>query len=171
MVLGNLTNLYRHTNRASLANEASNEAISIFRAVGDMLQVGIALDNRGALRSELEQDAPGAIKAFSTARRIFRWLGSRPDEAQALLALAREHVDAGDYRLAESRAQEVITICSERGQLSMEGWAHAALADAHLGLGHSDEAAKSYQKVLGNAIESQDSRLEKMAREGLGKVS
>jgi hypothetical protein len=33
MVLGNLTNLYRHTNIASLANEASNEAISIFRAL------------------------------------------------------------------------------------------------------------------------------------------
>lgn len=170
-VLGNLTNLYRHMEKAKPAKEANSKAIAIFRAVGDMIQVGIALNNLGALRSVLEGDKPGAIKAFSTARRIFRYLGSRIDEAVSLLALGREHADAGDYRRAEGRAKEVITVGRELGNLSQEGWALVVLGDARLGLGHPDEAAKIYQEALDAACGAQDKRLETMARERLEKAA
>jgi tetratricopeptide (TPR) repeat protein len=169
-VLGNLTNLYRHTDRAALANEASSETIAIFRAVGDMIQVGIALNNRGALRSELEEDKPGAIKAFSTARRIFRYLGSRSDEAVSLLALGREHANAGEYPQAEDRAREVITVCEDLGTHSQKGWALAVLGDARLGLGYTEEAAEIYQQAFATVHGAQDTRLEALAREGLKKV-
>ena len=170
-ILGNLTNLYKRRRKAASANEASNEAIAIFRAVGDMIQVGIALNNRGAIRSELENDVPGAVKAFSTARRIFRYLGSRSDEAHSLVALGREHADAGDYQLAEDKAREVIGVCKELGTHGQRGWALAVLGDARLGLGYPDEAADIYQEALNIASEAQDARLEILARKGLEKVA
>ncbi len=170
-VLGNLTNLYRSKHKPELANEASRETIAIFRAVGDMIQVGIALDNLGALRSELEDDKPGAIKAFSTARRIFRYLGSRSNESVSLMALGREHANAGDYHSAEDKAREVIAVCEDLGDHSQKGWALAVLGDARRGLGHRDEAAKIYQEALTIASEAQDVRLETLSREGLEKVA
>jgi tetratricopeptide (TPR) repeat protein len=170
-VLGNLTNLYRRRCEAARANEASNETIAIFRAVGDMIQVGIALNNRGAIRSELEDDVPGAVKAFSTARRIFRYLDSRSDEAHSLLALGIEHVDAGEYQHAEDKAREVISVCEELGTHGQRGWALAVLGSARLGLGYPDEAEGFHQEALTIATEAQDVRLEVMAREGLEKVA
>ncbi|MGB3635308.1 MAG: tetratricopeptide repeat protein [Rubrobacteraceae bacterium] len=170
-ILGNLTNLYRRRCKAALANEASNEAIAIFRALGDMIQVGIALNNRGAIRSELEDDIPGAVKAFSTSRRIFRYLGSRSDEAHSLLALGREDVDAGDYQPAENKAKEVIAVCEELGTHSQKGSALFVLGEARLGLGYPDEAEGFYQEALDIAHGAQDTRLEADAREGLEKVA
>lgn len=170
-VLGNMGSLYRHMGKAESAGEAISQAIAIFRAVGDTFQVGIALNNLGALRSELQEDKKGAIRAFSQARRIFRGMGSRGDEAHSLLALGREHADAGEYRLAESRAREVIAVCRELGDLSQEGWALAVLSDARLGLGHPDEAADIYREALSDALEAQGKRLEVMALKGLGKVA
>lgn len=170
-VLGNLTNLYRSKNKPELANEASSETIAIFRAVGDMIQVGIALDNLGAIRSILEDDKPGAVKAFSTARRIFRYLGSRSNESVSVMALAREHVNAGDCHSAEDKAREVIAVCDELGNYAQKGWALAVLADARLGLGYPDEATNHYQEALTIACEAQEVRLEDEVREGLEKVA
>lgn len=170
-VLGNLTNVYKHTKRAALANEANREALAIFRALGDMIQVGTALNNLGALRSELEEDKPGAIKAFSTARRIFRYLGSRSNESVSLMALGREHANAGDYYSAEDKAREVIAVCEELGTYAQKGWALAVLGDARLGLGYPNEATNHYQEALSVASEAQDVRLEALAREGLEKVT
>ncbi len=170
-ILGNLTNLYRRRRKAALANKASNEAIAIFRALGDMIQVGIALNNRGAIRSELEDDVLGAVKAFLTARRIFRYLGSRSDEAHSLLALGREDADAGNYQPAENKAREVIAVCKELGTHFQKGAALVVLGEARLGLGYSDEAEDFYQEALDIASEAQDTRLETEAREGLEKVA
>ena len=169
-ILGNLTSLYNHMDRAALANKASSETIAIFRAVGDMIQVGIAFDNLGALRSIREDNKPGAIKAFSTARRIFRFLGSRSDEAVSLLALGREHANAGEYQQAEEKAKEVIAVCKELGKHAQKGWALAVLGDARLGLGYTEEAAEIYEQSLAIAKGAQDVRLEDLAREGFRKV-
>ena len=170
-VLGNLGPIYKRMGRAEPAGDAIREAIAIFRAVGDMAQVGVALNNLGALRSELEQDNSGARKAFSDARRIFRDLGSRGDEAVSILALGREHANAGEYRAAEEMAQEVIAVCRELGDLSQEGWALALLGDARLGLGYPREAARIYRETLDAARGAQDERLENLALRGLEKAA
>ena len=166
-ILGNLGALYRHMGRAQLADEVIGEAIAIFRRQGDMVQVGIALNNRGSLRSELREDKRGARRDFLAARRIFRDLGSRIDEAISVLALGREHAYAKEYRRAERRAREVITVTRELGDLSLEGWGLALLGDARLGLGYPAEAEGIYHEVLDAARRMQNKRLESMASEGL----
>lgn len=87
------------------------------------------------------------------------------------MALGREHADAGEYRHAEDRAREVITVCQELGDLALEGWALAVWGDARFGLGHPDEAAEIYQEALDDAGRAQDGRLEAMALKGLEKVA
>jgi tetratricopeptide (TPR) repeat protein len=169
-VLGNLGILYRHMGRTEPAEEAIGEAIPIFRALGDMVQVGTALDNRGALRSA-QGDKAGARRDFLTARRIFRALGSRNDEAISTLGLGREHENAGEHRRAEQRAREVIAACRELGNLHLEVWASALLADARLGLGYPAEAERIYREVLHAARGAQDKRLESMALSGLDKAA
>ncbi|MDP9485436.1 MAG: NB-ARC domain-containing protein [Actinomycetota bacterium] len=170
-VLGNLGPLYKNMGRAQPAGEAIRQAIAIFRTLGDMFQVGIALNNLGALRSELEGDGTGARRAFASARRIFRGLGSHGAEAVSLLALGREHANAGEHQRAERRAREVIAVCRALGDRHLEVWALAVLGDARLGLGYPAEAEGIYREELDAARGAQDKRLEAMALRGLGRVA
>lgn len=169
-VLGNMGPLYRHLERPRRAEGAIREAIAIFRAIGDVRQVGIAYDNLGVLRSEAG-DRRGARPAFNAARRIFRSLGTRMDEALAVLNLARVRADEGEYAPAEREALEVIGACEEFGADSIKGWALDTLGDARLGLGDRRAAEEAYWEQRGIARRTQDNRLEVMALRSLGRAA
>lgn len=170
-LLGNLGTFYRHRGRPEEAEVAVRGAISVFRAIRERAQVGIALNNLGALRSELLDDRPGALKAFRAAQKIFRDLGRRQDEAHSLLAIGREHANAGEFRRAKLRAEEVVAVCREVGDRSMEGWGLDVLGDARLGLDDKAGAKETYLEVLRLARDAVDKRLEVMAFGGLGRTA
>jgi tetratricopeptide (TPR) repeat protein len=171
MILGNLGTLLKNKGRADDAERAIGEAIDTFRKIGDTGQAAIALDNLGALRSELRGDRKGALRAFGMAKRIFRGLGWRHDEAVALLAIGRERANAGEHAAAERTAQELLALSEELGDLSLRGWALALLGSARLGLKDPASAAEIYGEVLGLSRQTQDGRLGIMAKMGLGRAA
>lgn len=171
MILGNLGSLLKNKGRAHEAERAIGEAIDISRKIGATRQAGIALDNLGALRSELRGDRKGALRAFGMARRIFRGLGWHHDEAVALLAIGRERANAGEHAAAEETAQELLALSEELGDLSLRGWALALLGSARLGVEDPASAAVIYAEVLSLSRHAQDGRLGIMAKRGLGRAA
>lgn len=168
MILGNFGSFLKNRGEKEPAEAAITEAFATFKQIGDTGQAAIALDNLGMLRSELFGDGKGALRAFRTARRAFRFLGWRHDEAVALLAVGRELANAGEHERAEGVARELLTLCEELGQLAQRGWALDVLGDARLGLYDSVGAVEAYEEELDIARGAQDGRLEVMALEGLG---
>lgn len=88
--------------------------MSIAREIGDRQGEGIALVNWGCTLLKLEQYAD-AQPHLQTSLEIFKALGDRANEAEALLRLAELHHKTGQPALARECCNTALVLATELG--------------------------------------------------------
>jgi transcriptional regulator with XRE-family HTH domain len=122
------------------ARTLAERAKELYESHGDRLNLGRMLNNLGGLNLLLGKpdDAIDYLKrAFSVALEV----GSEADAAQAVSSLARVHLGAGDWSLAEEQARHALDLLEGRADFLDEiGNAQIVLGRALLEQDRLDEA-------------------------------
>src|SRR5919197_2232294 len=136
-----------HTLRArSLAERAKG----LYEEHGDRVNLGRMLNNLGALNFLLGK-SDDAVTHLKQAFAIALETGSDPDAAQAVSSLAKVHLGAQEYELAEQQARHALELLGGREDFTDEiGNAQIVLGRALMEQGLLDEA----EDVFGDAERS-----------------
>jgi tetratricopeptide (TPR) repeat protein len=107
------------------AEEGEQEALKIFRSLGDRYCEGIGLLHLGqiALRAEKEDDARAYLKeCLAVAQKI----KNKEMEGECLLTIGQLAFDAGEFAEAENEFKRSLTLCHEaadkRGEAGATRW-------------------------------------------------
>jgi predicted ATPase/class 3 adenylate cyclase len=127
-----------------------NEAIAIWRELGDLDELASTYGTLGWLLIMDAGSDQGALEAFRQGVEIRRELGDDAGEVRALVGVAQTLVALGDSEQAEAISRELL----ERGggDPRTEHFAYHFLADCSLVRGETEEAEKRYRQSLRAAL-------------------
>ena len=149
-LLTNLGEMYRLTERAEQALEYFERAQRLADRQGDPHNIAVLANNIAAVHNE-RGDHAAALKTAGTALRLFRALGDRRNEVDALLQMADALRHTGEQR----RAAIEIARAAELADLIQDPLRHSQirLVEGHLHRagGRNREAAHSYELALAAA--------------------
>ena len=128
------------------AQSRKEEALAIFRRLGDHQTVGMMLNSLGeTLR--LKGDYAAARDRYQEALSIARETGHRPEQILCLSNLAGARLGLGEYEEAERLLREAIDLAGSAGYHVLPE-AYRFLAEACLGQGRNDEALEAARLAL-----------------------
>ncbi|MBD2483685.1 CHAT domain-containing tetratricopeptide repeat protein [Planktothrix sp. FACHB-1365] len=156
---------YRSQYRQAL--QSSQQALTIYREIGDRGGEGSALGNLGIAYCSLGQYQQ-AIDYHQQGLTIAREIGDRHGEGSDLGSLGNAYSSLGQYQLAIEYYQQGLTIAREIGDRHGEGNALGNLGIAYRFLGQYQQAIDYYQQALTIAREIGDRRGEGTALGNLG---
>ncbi len=122
------------------------EAIALWRDLGDRDELASALDSLGWLLVYDAGDEAGALAAFEQSLELRRELGDTAGETRALVGVCQVLVALGDVERAESLSRELLERAD--GDPRTEHFAYHFLADCALIRGDTEEAEKRYRESL-----------------------
>ena len=149
------------------ALQSWQQALTIYREIGDRWGEGTALGNLGIAYLYLGQYQL-AIDYHQQALAIAREIGDRRGEGNALGNLGIAYLYLGQYQLAIEYRQQHLTIAREIGDRGREGGALGDLGGAYYSLGQYQQAIEYHQQHLTIAREIKDRRGEGTALGNLG---
>jgi class 3 adenylate cyclase/tetratricopeptide (TPR) repeat protein len=123
------------------------EAISLWRQVGDEHEVADGLRNMGFAKL-MSGDIDGAELAITEALVMFQNQGDRRGEGWALQHLAWASFVAGDMGAAEERLQSSIRMFEEANDVGGKGWALGLLGFVRYFQGDLQEAGRIAESIL-----------------------
>jgi predicted ATPase/class 3 adenylate cyclase len=126
------------------------EAIALWRELGDEDELASALDVLGWVLIYNPGDNAGALAAFEQCRELRRRLGDSAGETRALVGIAQVLVALGDSERAESLSRELLERAA--GDPRTEHFGYHFLADCALMRGDTKEAEARYRESLRAAI-------------------
>jgi predicted ATPase/class 3 adenylate cyclase len=126
------------------------EAIALWRELGDEDELASALDVLGWVLIYNPGDNRGALAAFEECRELRRTLEDPAGETRALVGIAQVLVALGDSERAESLSRELLERAA--GDPRTEHFAYHFLADCALMRGDTEEAEMRYRESLRAAI-------------------
>jgi len=127
-----------------------DEAIGLWRDLGDRNELASTLDALGWLLVYDAGDDPGSLEAFEQSLALRRELADRPGEARALVGVCQVLVALGDTERAESLSRDLLLMAD--GDPRTEHFAFHFLADCALIRGDAEEAGKRYRESLQAAL-------------------
>ncbi|HET6617625.1 MAG TPA: tetratricopeptide repeat protein, partial [Gemmatimonadota bacterium] len=128
------------------ARSRKEEALAIFRRLGDHQTVGMMLNSLGeTLR--LKGDYAAARDRYQEALSIARETGHRPEQILCLSNLAGARLGLGEYEEAERLLLEAIDLAGSAGYHVLPE-AYRFLAEACLGQGRNEEALEAARLAL-----------------------
>jgi predicted ATPase/DNA-binding SARP family transcriptional activator len=133
--------------RYEAAARAGEEALSLFRAIGDEMGTAVALNRLGMFAWALGDD-DRARTLREEALASFRELGDRHGEAISLHDLGEQARDLGDFRRATELLEESVRLLRELGDHRSAAAALHGLADAALDEGDCARAGELYDETL-----------------------
>jgi tetratricopeptide (TPR) repeat protein len=149
------------------ATEFHQEALAIFREIGDRRAEGYCLYNLGSSYLAVG-DAPKAAEFYASHLTLSRDIGDRLGEGGALAGLGNAYLTLGDARKAGEMYEEALVIFHEIGDLPRLGKSLCNLGHAYLALGDAPKAIQSYEQALIIDREIHNRRSEGAALMGLG---
>ena len=149
------------------ALQSWQQALTIYREIGDRGGEGNALGNLGSAYHSLGQYQL-AIDYHQQALTILRKIGDRGGEGNALVNLGNAYDSLGQYQLAIDYHQQALTISREIGDRGGEGSAVGSLGSAYDSLGQYQLAIEYHQQRLTIAREIGDRQGEGNALGSLG---
>ncbi len=151
------------------ADQFKEQALQLFRELGDRRAVGNLLNSLGET-ARLRGDYSTALSRYTEALTIAREIGNRNGEILYLGNLGAAHTGLGDYAAAESDLREATRMASEAGYVGLSE-NYRFLAEALLGQNKLEEALSSALRALelGREIENQEHVAE--AQRALGLVA
>jgi tetratricopeptide (TPR) repeat protein len=146
------------------------QALRIYRAIGDRQGEDLALGNLGATFHHLG-DYDRARTSYEYALQICREIGDRQGEAEILnhLALLSHQVNNGQASCEYS--QQALLIARDLGDRSLEAYALTHLGHALAGLGRLTDAADAYWQALRLHQKLDEHNLAMEALAGLARVA
>ena len=126
------------------------EAIGLWRELGDRDELATALDLLGWLLVYDSSGDPGALRAFEQSLELRRELGDAAAETRALVGVAQVLVALGDTERAETLSHELLE--RSDGDPRTEHFAYHFLADCALIRSDTVEAEKRYRESLRAAL-------------------
>ena len=133
------------------ALESYNEALKLFRQVGDKLgeaNVRKAIGDVQQFRKEMD----AALESYNEALKLFRQVGAKLGEANVLAASCRLFLSSGDLETAEKQLELVIAMRRQIGDMYSEGADYGNFSVALLNLGNKNKA-KEYAMKARKAFE------------------
>ena len=127
-----------------------DEAIELWRELGDRDELASALDLLGWLLVYDAGDDPGSLRAFEQAHELRRELGDSAGETRALVGVAQVLVALGETERAEALSRDLLEKAG--GDPRTEHFAFHFLADCALIRGDVVEAGKRYRESLRAAL-------------------
>jgi predicted ATPase/class 3 adenylate cyclase len=126
------------------------EAIALWRALGDLDDVASGLATLGWLLIYDAGDDQGALESFRQGVEVRRGLGDAAGQVRALVGVAQTLVALGDTEQAEAISRDLL----ERGagDPRTEHFAYHFLADCSLVRGETEEAERRYRESLRAAL-------------------
>jgi non-specific serine/threonine protein kinase len=126
------------------------EAIALWRELGDEDELASALDVLGWVLVYHPGDNQGALAAFEQSRELRRRLGDSAGETRALVGIAQVLVALGDSERAEAISRDLLEMSG--GDPRTEHFAFHFLADCALMRGDTREAEPRYRESLRAAL-------------------
>ncbi len=149
------------------ALQSWEQALEIYRKIGDRQGEGNALGNLGLTYNNLGQYQQ-AIAFYEQSLDIVREIGNRRGEGNALGNLGSAYRNLGQYQEAIALYEQRLEIAREIGDRRGEGNALGNLGSAYRNLGQYQEAIAFYEQHLEIAREIGDRRGEGNALGNLG---
>jgi tetratricopeptide (TPR) repeat protein len=135
---------------AESGQEQLQEAIGLWRELGDRAELASALDSLGWPLVYDAGDEAGALAAFEEAREIRGELGDASGLTRALVGVCQVLVALGDVERAEPMARDLLEHAGD--DLRTEHFAYHFLADCALIRGDTVEAEARYRQSLQAAL-------------------
>lgn len=161
-------------NQYSTAIATLNQALNLYRSVGDRSGEAKALNNLGIAHQSLSQYG-AAIAYYQQASSLFRQLQDRLGEATVLLQFGAAYSDLAQYDKAIDLFQQALvsfrqsgSVTEQRPRRESEAKALTNLGTAYQASARSEQALPFYQQALPIYREVRDPRGEARARNGLG---
>jgi predicted ATPase/class 3 adenylate cyclase len=126
------------------------DAIGLWRELGDRDELASALDTLGWLLVYDAGDDPASLSTFEQCRELRRELEDRGGEIRALVGVAQVLVALGDTERAEAMSQELLEMA--RSDPRTAHFAYHFLADCALIRGDTREAERRYRQSLEAAV-------------------
>jgi len=127
-----------------------DEAIALWRDLGDLDEVASAYGTLGWLLIYDAGDDQGALEAFQQGVDLRRELGDAAGEVRALVGVAQTLVALGDTEQGEAISRDLLE--RGRGDPRTEHFAYHFLADCSLVRGETEEAEQRYRDSLRAAL-------------------
>ena len=149
------------------ADQFKEQALQLFRELGDRRAVGNLLNSLGET-ARLRGDYSAALARYREALTIAREIGNRNGEILYLGNLGAAHTGLGDYASAEADLREATRMASEAGYVGLSE-NYRFLAEALLGQSKLEEALAAALRALelGREIENQEHIAEALRALGL----
>ena len=129
------------------AAQALEQALDIYRDLGDRLGQANALSDLGVVR-RMTGDYPAAAQALEQALGIYRDLGDRGGEAEALNERGTLHRVSGELAQAEGCHQQALELARAIASSWDEAHALAGLGRCALAAGHATQAEVLLRQAL-----------------------
>jgi predicted ATPase/class 3 adenylate cyclase len=126
------------------------EAVELWREVGEPAELAAALDSLGWPRVYDAGDDDGALRAFEEAMDIWRELGDSAGETRALVGVCQVLVARSEVERAETLSHELLARAGD--DLRTEHFAYHFLADCALIRGDTRAAETRYRQSLKAAL-------------------
>lgn len=148
-LLGSVSRLRGHY---STAAEYQEQALSLYRELGDREKEGVMLHNL-AVNATHRGDYQTAETLFDEALNIHREIGNRQSELITLTGMASAEIGLGKFESAEQKLNMAITLAvtANRGSLSNT---FRYLAEAYLGQHRIEEAFNAAYQALTMALQT-----------------
>jgi predicted ATPase len=152
----------------NLAKECNDQALILYRSVGDRRGEAMVLNSIGETAAWYNE-WQSASELFLQSLEIARQIGNRNQEATALINLARIRLNFGDVAAAEADVRNCMRLIEGFGRTRWAA-AYTVLAEIHLAQGDADEAMGATRQALELAQHSEDRLEAARAWRILGKV-
>jgi tetratricopeptide (TPR) repeat protein len=139
-------NLTEMGERFDEANELTERARRVARAMGDRFSEAVATVQTGRVRGEMG-DHEGAIPALDHGIAVFEDLGVRWEMADALAQRGIEYRELGRLEDADRDLREAIRISEELGERQLASWTWRNLARVSERRGDPERAAEHWRRA------------------------
>src|SRR5262245_38547682 len=168
-MLNNIGEVYRPPGEAQKALEKYNEALPIFRMVGDRREEANTLTNIGAAYESLGETQK-ALEKYSEALPLRRAVGDRRGEAVTLNNIGEVYRSLGETRKALEKYSEALPLRRAVGDRRGEAITLAKIGAVYQSLGETQQALEDYNEALPISRTVGDRRGEAITLAGIGAV-
>ncbi|MBD2069519.1 tetratricopeptide repeat protein [Leptolyngbya sp. FACHB-671] len=157
------------TSQLQAALQSLQEALEIYREIGDRVGEGDTLSGIGAVYFDLGQ-YPQALESWRQALSITRAVNDRVGEGIILSGIGNVYLHQGQYPQALESLQQALSIAQAVGDRVGEGAALNNIGGVYLYQGQYPQALESYQQALSIARAVGNRAVEGNTLTGIGEV-
>src|SRR5262245_25300877 len=168
-MLNNIGEVYRPPGEAQKALEKYNEALPIFRMVGDRREEANTLTNIGAAYESLGETQK-ALEKYSEALPLRRAVGDRRGEAVTLNNIGEVYRSLGETRKALEKYSEALPLRRAVGDRRGEAFTLDNIGAVYQSLGETQKALEKYSEALPISRAVGDRRGEAITLASIGAV-